>query len=251
MNMLGGVELDERKRNALIAANIKKYITEKKITQKKLAESIGISPSTMSDYMNLRSNPSHGVIQKIADYFGVMKSDIDTTFKENRPSSSIDTIYNQLDQKRQQKVYSFAEQQLNEQNKIIDYPTKYSVNIYGKMTAGYGSINFDKEHPIKTVTLDYAPPSYDIAFEVSGDSMHPTFQDGEVIFVKETKNIHNGMLAAVEINDEAFIKKLYIEENRIRLVSLNCEKDKNGNRLYPDFYADEKDNIHMIGQVLT
>ncbi|MCH4169248.1 MAG: hypothetical protein LKF42_08345 [Streptococcaceae bacterium] len=31
--------------------------------------------------MNYQSNPSHGVIQKIADYFGVLNSDINTTFK--------------------------------------------------------------------------------------------------------------------------------------------------------------------------
>ncbi|MES5415236.1 XRE family transcriptional regulator [Enterococcus mundtii] len=222
---------------------------EKGLSLSELARRVGMAKSALSRYFNkTREFP----LNKVEIFANVL--DISSEYIlgfDSRNSTTLETIYNQLDQKRQQKVYSFAEQQLKEQNKIVDYPTKYSVNIYGKMTAGYGSINFDKEHPIKTVTLDYAPPGYDIAFEVSGDSMHPAFQDGEVIFVKETQNIHDGMLAAVEINDEAFIKKLYIEENRIRLVSLNCEKDKNGNRLYPDFYADEKDNIHMIGRVLT
>lgn len=228
---------------------LKEKRLEKNMTLEQVGKLVGVGKSTVRKWENgTIENMGRDKIVALSKALDISPLDILGIDKE---TSSIETIYNQLDQKRQQKVYSFAEQQLKEQNKIIDYPTKYSVNIYGKMTAGYGSINFDKEHPIKTVTLDYAPPSYDIAFEVSGDSMHPTFQDGEVIFVKETKNIHNGMLAAVEINDEAFIKKLYIEENRIRLVSLNCEKDKNGNRLYPDFYADEKDAIHMIGQVLT
>lgn len=222
---------------------------EKGLSLSELARRVGMAKSALSRYFNkTREFP----LNKVEIFANVL--DISSEYIlgfDSRNSTTIETIYNQLDQKRQQKVYSFAEQQLKEQNKIVDYPIKYDVNIYGKMTAGHGSINFDKEHPIKTVTLDYAPPGYDIAFEVSGDSMHPAFQDGEVIFVKETQNIHDGMLAAVEINDEAFIKKLYIEENRIRLVSLNCEKDKNGNRLYPDFYADEKDNIHMIGRVLT
>ncbi|WP_431607751.1 helix-turn-helix domain-containing protein [Staphylococcus aureus] len=34
------------------------------MSQKKLAELINIKPSTLSDYLNLRSNPSHGVIQR-------------------------------------------------------------------------------------------------------------------------------------------------------------------------------------------
>lgn len=238
---------------------IKEFRKNRKLTQKDLGRLTGFSQNTISNHENGNRSIDEADIFRYAEALNVSPNAFFQVLigKANKPqtntesNSSIETIYNQLDQKRQQKVYSFAEQQLKEQNKIIDYPIKYDVNIYGKMTAGYGSINFDKDHPIKTITLDYAPPSYDIAFEVSGDSMHPTFQDGEVIFVKETKNIHDGMLAAVEINDEAFIKKLYIEENRVRLVSLNCEKDKNGNRLYPDFYADEKDNIHMIGRVLT
>lgn len=228
---------------------LKEKRLEKNMTLEQVGKLVGVGKSTVRKWENgTIENMGRDKIVALSKALDISPLDILGIDKE---TSSIETIYNQLDQKRQQKVYSFAEQQLKEQNKIVDYPIKYDVNIYGKMTAGYGSINFDKEHPIKTVTLDYAPPGYDIAFEVSGDSMHPAFQDGEVIFVKETQNIHDGMLAAVEINDEAFIKKLYIEENRIRLVSLNCEKDKNGNRLYPDFYADEKDNIHMIGRVLT
>lgn len=105
-------------RNQIIATNIKRYIKENKITQKELAESIGISPSTMSDYMNLRSNPSHGVIQKIADFFGILKSDIDTTYKE---SNDISTIYNQLNADRQKIVYTVAEKQLEEQNKVVQF----------------------------------------------------------------------------------------------------------------------------------
>lgn len=102
-------------RNEIIAANIKKYIKENNITQKELANKIGISPSTMSDYMNFRSNPSHGVIQKIADYFGVLKSDIDTTYKEE---NILTNIYNQLNEENQAKVYDFAAKKLEEQKQL-------------------------------------------------------------------------------------------------------------------------------------
>ncbi|MGF2089079.1 helix-turn-helix domain-containing protein [Enterococcus casseliflavus] len=109
--------MDDKQRNIIIAANIKSFIRKNNITQKQLAKEIGISPSTMSDYMNLRSNPSHGVIQKIADYFGIMKSDIDTTYKESK--SSIDSIYSQLNMDRQKRVYDFAKNELKEQKKEI------------------------------------------------------------------------------------------------------------------------------------
>jgi transcriptional regulator with XRE-family HTH domain len=64
-----------------ISNNIRKYLEVYKMSQKELAEKIGIKPSTLSDYLNCRAVPSHGVIQKIADEFKVGKSDIDTTYK--------------------------------------------------------------------------------------------------------------------------------------------------------------------------
>ncbi|PTE89761.1 DNA-binding protein, partial [Staphylococcus equorum] len=82
-----------KERNKIIAKNIKKYLKQTNMSQKELANKISISPSTLSDYLNLRSNPSHGVIQKISDEFGILKSDIDTTYKE---SNDISDIYNKL-----------------------------------------------------------------------------------------------------------------------------------------------------------
>lgn len=114
--------MNDTARNQIIAKNIKHYIKENKMTQKELADAIGISPSTMSDYMNLRSNPSHGVIQKIADFFGILKSDIDTTYKE---INDITRIYSQLTSDRQEIVYKVAEDQLEEQNKIVQLHKNY------------------------------------------------------------------------------------------------------------------------------
>lgn len=75
---------DEMLQRKIIAENIRKYLAESNYNQTTLAEKVGISKSTMSDYLNLRSKPSHGVLQKIADAFGVGKSDIDTTYKDRK-----------------------------------------------------------------------------------------------------------------------------------------------------------------------
>jgi len=73
--------LENIERIYIIAKNVKKLLKERDITQKKLADEIGISPNNITEWMSLRSAPSFGVIQDLADYFGVMKSDIDSTFK--------------------------------------------------------------------------------------------------------------------------------------------------------------------------
>ena len=128
-------------------------------------------------------------------------------------------------------------------------PTKSTtVEIAGKLSAGGGTYN-DK-NCVETVEVGSTPSHYDLAFQVTGDSMYPTFEDGEIVFVKETNDVYNGQIGAVEINGEAFIKKMYLEGNRLRLVSLNADVDKNGNRLYPDFYSDELDDLYIIGRVI-
>ena len=211
-------------------------------------------------YTTVRSILQRGVMNakvenviKIADGLNMRAEDLMSL--DN--TQSISTIYNQLDQKRQAKVYNFADRQLREQKygvadagKIVPLKRREpkTVDIYGRLSAGGGAYN-DKA-VIETVEVDSAPPKYDMAFVVSGDSMEPMFEDGEVVFVNETQDVFNGQIAAIEINNEAFIKKIYLEDKRMRLVSLNTDIKADGSRLYPDFYADECDNLFVIGRVI-
>ena len=129
----------EKERNKIIADNIRSFIINKNITQKQVAKEIGISPSTLSDYLNLRSNPSHGVIQKIADYFGVGKSDIDTTFKDSQEdsfSSKVVNIMSSLTQPRKYNVLNYAENQLDEQNGIVKLSGYIHYDIPDYTTSG-------------------------------------------------------------------------------------------------------------------
>lgn len=237
-----------------IEDNLKEIIEVKFGNVKTFAEKIDLP------YTTVRSILQRGVMNakvenviKIADGLNMKAEDLmnlDNT-------QSIFTIYNQLDQKRQAKVYNFADRQLREQKysvagtgKIVPLKPrkKIPVDIYGRLSAGGGAYN-DKA-VIETVEVDSAPTKYDMAFIVAGDSMYPTFEDGEVVFVNETQDVFNGQIAAIEINNEAFIKKIYLEDKRMRMVSLNVDTDKNGKRLYPDFYADECDNLFVIGRVI-
>ena len=77
--------MENQDQRAIIATNIKKYIQHSGLTQKEFAAKIGIVPSTLSDYISLRIMPSQGIIQKMADFFDIDKSDIDTTYKDKLP----------------------------------------------------------------------------------------------------------------------------------------------------------------------
>ncbi|MDT2437570.1 S24 family peptidase [Enterococcus avium] len=240
-----------------IGQRIRNLREMKNMTQTELSQSLGMKTyTTVSKWESDDNFPKGRDLKKLSELFGV-SSDYLLGLNTNKNVSSIETIYNQLEKPRQTKVYNFADRQLREQKygvadagKIVPLKPrkKIPVGIYGRLSAGGGAYN-DKS-VIETVEVDSAPSKYDMAFVVTGDSMYPTFEDGEVVFVNETQDVFNGQIAAIEINNEAFIKKIYLEGKRMRMVSLNVDTDKNGKRLYPDFYADECDNLFVIGRVI-
>lgn len=232
--------MDEKKRMRIIAENITHFRKQRGITQKELAKEVGITASTMTDYMKLRSAPSFGVIQKLADYFGVKKSDIDTTFKEESINSSsavlskskIQSIYDELEPLEQRKVVTYAEKIRDEQekrrkakiNEVSEAISLYQVEVVSETAAacgfnyGFGYEDTDRE----TIEVDEQPPRHDIATKVSGDSMQPDYQDGDILYlVDKGLTTYNGDLAVIAYGDRSYFKRIYTENGRLRLVSLN------------------------------
>lgn len=223
----------------------------------KYPDTINFNKGKLSKWENNKEEPKLSSVRLLADFYGIGIDDLydDGQSKQSR-DNSIENIYKQLSPSRQTKVYDFATHQLNEQTKyknndkivsIKEFKT-HEVELAGKVSAGGGTYN-DKNF-IETVEVESMPSHYDLAFQVSGDSMYPTFEDGEIIFVKETCDVYNGQIGVVEINKEAYVKKMYLEGKRLRLVSLNCDNKEDGSRLYPDFYADDHDELFIIGRVI-
>lgn len=248
--------------------NLPKYIGEKirtyriqaKLTQEELAYKLDTKKATISNYETGYRTPQQDMLFKIAKVLDISINDLFPPTVVKNENSNIQAIYNQLEESRQKVVLETAQAQLQEQeqeqeqsdDKIVQFPVNKDVDLYGIMTAGYGTMNDGKAEPMETIQMPAkdVPAHYDLAFKVSGNSMYPTFENGEIIFVKKTTEVTNGMIGCVEINGDAFIKKMYVEDGRLRLVSLNNDYDEDGERLYPDFYADEEDEIYIIGKVV-
>ena len=234
--------MDEKKRMQIIAENITYFRKQRGITQKELAKEVGITASTMTDYMKLRSAPSFGVIQKLSDYFGVKKSDIDTTFKEESTNYLPDTPdfltqqitdnVVQLSVENKKIVLRTSEELLDEQekqrkakiNEVSEVISLYQVEVVSETAAacgfnyGFGYDDTDRE----TIEVDEQPPRHDIATKVSGDSMQPDYQDGDILYlVDKGLTTYNGDLAVIAYGDRSYFKKIYTENGRLRLVSLN------------------------------
>lgn len=206
-----------------------------------LSRKTKISKSSISDWLSGKYEAKQDKVFILAEALNVDEGWLMGLDAPMRKRSNITTIYNQLEPPRQKKVYSFAESQLEEQNKVINIEGYRTIKLQSKLSAGTGIIDLD---PYYAEEIDYKGyvPEHDLAFQVSGDSMEPMFKDSEIIFVERTPDIRSGQVIAVQINEEAFIKKAYIEEEHLRLVSLN--------RAYDDIIADGNDDIRVIGRVI-
>jgi phage repressor protein C with HTH and peptisase S24 domain/DNA-binding XRE family transcriptional regulator len=228
------MDMDEKKRMQVIAENITYYRKQRGITQKELAKEVGITPSTMTDYMKLRSAPSFGVIQKLADFFGIKKSDIDTTFKEEKstfPSSiplpNFDprqaillSNYSKLNDTLKNKLLATSETLLaEEQGKVINISEKrakydarkrISLSVPGKVSAGTGYWQEDDYDTMVDFYADDIPDEkdYDTVAVVVGHSMEPKIKNGDFLFIKLKDQVDLNKIGIFQVDGENYVKKL-------------------------------------------
>lgn len=226
------------------------------LTQEDLANKLGFSKQTISNWETGLKTPRMGAIQKIADLFNVSKSFIIEGIEE-LPSTSIEKIYNQLTPPRQQKVYDFAKHELEEQqdpgqNNKINSLQRYrelkeqkedfvDIDWYGCASAGTGEFIFDSKEVI-SLPKKQVPLEADFCLTVNGDSMEPVIYDQDYIFVSKQDTLFNGNVGVVIVDGEAFIKKVFFEDDKARLQSFN--------KKYKDIIVDDSNDFRIIGKVV-
>ena len=231
----------------MIEAKMKALRLEHRLTLEELADTlnkkypntVNFNKGKLSKWENGKEEPKLSSIRILADFYSIK---IDDFYSENTSSSSIETIYNQLVPPRQEKVYNYASEQLEEQNKIVSFPEKVEFNWYGYVSAGTGEYLTDDV--CETIELDEndVPDNADFALTVNGDSMKPMFKDHELIFVEETDDVQSGSIAVVMIDNDAYVKKIYISMDHLTLVSLNPK--------YDDIVVKSNDGVKIIGKVV-
>lgn len=208
-------------------------------TQDDLAKLLGYSKQTISNWETGLKTPRMGAIQKLSDFFHVNKSYI---IDGTNSSDKLLTVYNQLAENRQENVYKYASNQLDEQNKVVDMPINQSntVEVYGAVSAGTGEYMVDNQP--EEVEYSGEVPEHDFAVTVNGDSMTPLFDDKQIIFVKKAQEARSGQIVIADYDGQAYVKKFVQDENGCRLVSLN--------KKYHDLPIDDKHEISLFGIVV-
>ena len=218
-----------------IGAKIKEFRLKRNLTQKELAKIVNVGDTTIANYEKGFRSPKKDTMFDLANAFNISIDDLFPPVQKGSSSntSTIQTIYDQLAPPRQDKVLTYAERQLYEQkneeetkgNEVSENLTSlYQVEVVSETAAargfnyGFGYDDTDRE----IIEVDEQPPRHDIATKVSGDSMQPDYQDGDILYlVDKGLTTYNGDLAVIAYGDRSYFKKIYTENGCLRLVSLN------------------------------
>lgn len=202
------------------------------LEQQELAELIGVSKQAYFKWEKGLSKPTKANIAKLEKVLKVPKGYLS--------EDEISSLYKQLTEPNQEKAITYVRDLVSSQ-KIVSISEKRSeYHVYEKLSAGigasvYGDLDYDVVYYNEELPHDFAS-------WVDGNSMEPTYQNGEVALIRETGFDYDGAVYAVVWDSQTYIKKVYREEEGLRLVSIN--KD------YPDKFAPFDENPRVVGKIV-
>ena len=205
---------------------------ELKLTQKEIAEQLGISFQAYSAWERGVKEPSKEKVFQLENILKVPKGYF--------TQIEIVRLYHSLSKQGQEKVVLYARNLSQEEQaqKVTAMPERlYKYRVYERMSAGIGASVYDDQN-FDTVYFN-EELAHDFASWVSGDSMEPKYQNGSVALIRETGFDYDGAVYAVVCNNQTYIKRVYREENGLRLVSINPK--------YKDIFISYEEDPRIVG----
>lgn len=207
---------------------------ELKLTQSEIAEQLGISFQAYSAWERGVKKPSKEKVAQLENILKVPKGYFTQT--------EIVRLYNSLSNKGKEKVVLYARNLAQEEQaqKVSTMPVQlYEYRIYERMSAGIGASVYDDQN-FDTVYFN-EELAHDFAW-VSGDSMEPKYQNGSVALIRETGFDYDGAVYAVVCSNQTYIKRVYREEDGLRLVSINPK--------YKDIFISYEEDPRIVGIIV-
>ena len=165
-----------------IGENIKRFRKEKELTQNELAKRVSLSRPHIASIESGKYSPSLATAESIADALGV----------------NVAEILNGRDMKK---------------------PSTRKIPLLGKIACG---------NPIEAIERpsDYVDVpefvSADFALTCQGDSMiNARINDGDIVYIRKQPQVENGEIAAVLIDSEATLKRVFYSPGTVTLIAEN------------------------------
>lgn len=153
-------------------------------TQEEVANKLGVSKQTYSHYENEKRRPSLDTIREIAAVYHV----------------NIDDIF-------------------SDEEKVSDI---IQVPIIGRISCGSGNLAFEEIEGYEPTPKEWIAGGEHFYLKAKGDSMiGARIFDGDLLLIRKQEEVKSGDIAAVLIDEEALLKRVYYNGDTIVLQSEN------------------------------
>ncbi|MEF7566086.1 XRE family transcriptional regulator [Bacillus infantis] len=203
-----------------IGTNIKKLREKHNLSQKELAEIAGVSDKAVSTWENGIKEPRMGALQKIADHFGILKSDLIEDQKVNR---------------------------INNSDRIVG--DSVPMPLLGSIAAGIPLEMIEVKEMINVPreVAEVYPDAFLV--KVNGDSMNKIIPPGALALIDPTIEVKNGDIAAVAVNGyDATLKRFFRFNSGITLEP-ESYNPKNTTQFF-DSNDQEHNPVHLKGKLV-
>ena len=172
-----------------IGQKIKQLRKAHKLTQEELAKILDVKPTAVSAWELGRNKPLMDKLDMMAHYFGVPIS------------------------------YFFEENQIKRSKNHIHF---VKLPIVGTISCGNGVIAYEDIEDYEDVPRSWLDGGEYFFLRAKGDSMiNARIMDGDLLLIRRQDDVENGDIAAVLIDGEAVLKRVYKTNDTIILQSEN------------------------------
>lgn len=226
---------------------IRRFRTEKGLNQPQLAGLLGVNKNAVSNWEAGRTRPDINTLPvlcaalgiSISDFFGAEEAAGSLSRDDQRSLSGYRYLNDANRQIVVKMIDAMLEVQEQEKRKFVECNIRRLFKNAYKTAAGTGN-------PLDSARRGcyeylYADPLVDQADEiitVTGNSMEPTFYDGDMLLVEHTQEIRIGEIGIFIADGDGYVKE-YHEDG---LHSHNPR--------YPVLRFTEDDNVRCVGRVL-
>ncbi len=225
--------MTDEKQKKIFSKNLSNYLNIYGKTQKEVADAIRVSPQTFNTWCQGIALPRMGKVQLLADYFHINKSDLIEEHTQAIVSSPDYTHtstpeefekliipYRNLDdfgkkhidyelERESTRVATLSKKdfrikELEAINALPPAPRRIYTYLHKIAAAGVG-FYFD-DIPTDTIEAPYRENA-DFIVGVNGDSMEPTYSNGDLVYVEKCQIVEPGEIGIFIVNSECFIKE--------------------------------------------
>ena len=231
---------------SFVGEQIKKYRNIKGMTQQDIADALGESSGrVIYNWEKGIGRPDCDKLARLCDLLGVSADELIgcKSMTERPTATEWNTIqkYRALDEHGKEVVDYMIDSEYKRVATLSRKPKPRMLKMdYYTLPASAGTGNFLDSDPAEELLVPESAEAEqaDFVISVGGDSMEPTYHDGDKVFVKKCDSVDIGEVGIFVVNGDAYIKELGSK----CLISHN-EK-------YKPIRVGENDSVYCCGRVI-